>query len=67
MTLKTYYSSLPEPVAPKTQFIKKMAAMCGVCEQTVRLWVALKTKPENPEHLAILEKETGIAKEELFV
>lgn len=67
MNLKAYYQSFPEPVAPKTEFIRKIARICDVGEPTVRLWVAGTTKPSNQEHVVILSRESGIPVNELFV
>ena len=67
MNLKSYYQSLPEPIAPKSDFIRKISRLCNVGEPTVRLWVTGKTKPANESHIDILVDETGIKKEELFV
>ena len=67
MNLRSYYQNLPEPVAPKSDFVRKVSRMCNVGEPTVRLWVTGKTKPANDEHVEILSNETGISKEELFV
>lgn len=67
MNLRSYYQSLPEPVAPKTEFIRKISRMCNLGEPTVRLWVAGTTKPANEEHVEILSRETGIPANELFV
>ena len=67
MNLKSYYKSLPKPVPPKTEFIKRIAILCNVGETTVRFWVAGETIPASQEHIEILSRETGISKEELFV
>jgi len=66
MTLKSYYESLPEPTAPKTEFVRKIAKLCEVGEPTVRLWIRGLWKPSNPEHIAIISKETGITADDLF-
>ena len=67
MDLRSYYKSLPKPVPPKTEFIKRIASLCNVTENAVRLWVAGDTMPASEEHIEILSRETGIKKEELFV
>jgi hypothetical protein len=66
MNLSDYYESLPKPVAPKTDFIKRIASLCNVDDQTVRFWIKKSTKPNNPNHLDILSEETGIPVEKLF-
>lgn len=67
MNLKTFYKSLPDAVAPKTEFIRKIARICEVGEPTVRLWVAGTTRPANDEHVNVLSRESGIPVNELFV
>jgi len=66
MTLTDYYEKLPTLVAPKTEFVTRVASRCGVNLATARLWVKGKTKPGNQEHFDILAEETGIDKENLF-
>jgi len=66
MNLSNYYEQLPTVNAPKTEFVSRVARLCGVNDATVRLWVKGKTKPNNPEHFDILAEETGIDKENLF-
>ena len=66
MTLRSYYDSLPAPVAPKTAFINKIAVMCGVNTATVRQWVKGRAFPSDPNHYAVLARETGIESEKLF-
>jgi transcriptional regulator with XRE-family HTH domain len=66
MTLQSYYEALPKAVAPKTEFVERIAKKCGVRTNTVRFWVKGITRPSNPEHLEILAEETGIEVEELF-
>jgi hypothetical protein len=64
--LNEYYQSLPEQIAPKTDFIRTIAEKCNVGEPTVRLWVKGKTKPANPEHVKLISVETGIPEDMLF-
>jgi len=64
--LKTFYKNLPRAVAPKTDFVERVALQCNVNEQTVRTWVAGTNKPSDPAYIEILVKETGIAAENLF-
>lgn len=66
MNLTDYYEQLPRAIAPKTEFVKKIASLCNVDLFTVRLWVQGKTKPRNQRHIEILEEETGIKSTELF-
>ena len=67
MTLKDYYQSLKKDVPPKKAFITRIADLCGVDLFTVRMWVTGRNKPSKAEYYDILSKETGIAKEDLFV
>jgi hypothetical protein len=66
MNLTDYYEQLPGAVAPKTEFVGRVAKRCQVNEATVRLWVKGKSKPCNLEWLDILAEETGLNKENLF-
>lgn len=67
ITLRGYYKSLPNRICPKSEFIHKIANLCGVTDVTVRNWLLYSTRPTNPEHIAILSEETGIAKEDLWI
>lgn len=62
MTFENYYSTLND----KMQFAKRVAKMCSVSLSTVRNWGLGYSYPAKPEHLDILERETGIPKSELF-
>jgi len=64
--LENYYEQLPALNAPKTEFVSRVAKLCGVNEATVRMWVKGKYKPCNPNCIDIIAKETGIEKEDLF-
>lgn len=66
MTLKDYYSSLPEASCPKTDFLNDVAERCGVSLSTVRNWIRYGMKPSNPNHIDILVDITGIKAEELW-
>ncbi len=66
MNLKSYYQNLPERSAPKSEFVRKLATMCGVGEPAVRLWIAGKSKPAKKEHYDVISKLTGIDKDKLF-
>lgn len=66
MTLSDYYESLPEPTAPKADFLRELMATCNVEQITARLWVKGKTTPSNPEHRRIISRVVGIPEEELF-
>ena len=66
MNLTSYYKSLPRAVAPKTDFVSRVASRCDVNEQTVRTWVAGTNKPSNPKYIEILVEETGIPADKLF-
>jgi len=65
-TLTSYYKGLPKPKAPKTEFIEGIATLCSVTSNTVRNWVKGNVKPNDPEHIRILIKVTGIKEENLF-
>lgn len=64
---RQYYDALPPKteVAPKTDFVRKIAKLCMVSEKTVRCWLAGAQKP-NALCTSIIAKELGIPKNELF-
>ena len=64
--LKTFYKNLPRAVAPKTDFVERVAEKTGKNIATVRLWVTGKTKPSDPKDLETLAELTGIQVENLF-
>lgn len=66
ITLQGYYKNLPEATYPKSNFIRDVAARCGVTDVTVRNWIKYGMKPNNPEHAAILSEMTGIGIENLW-
>lgn len=61
------YDALPSkaPIAPKSAFVKKIAALCKVHEVTVRCWIAGTQKPDALK-TSIISKELGIPEQELF-
>lgn len=66
LTLKDYYSALPEASCPKTEFMNEVAKQCGVSFSTVRNWIRFGMKPSNPKHVEILSQLTGIDAEDLW-
>lgn len=64
---RLFYDALPPKaeVAPKTAFVKKIAALCKVHEVTVRCWIAGTQKPDALK-TSIISKELGIPEQELF-
>ena len=66
ITLKSYYKNLPNPTHPKKELIRRIAAECNVTEVTVRNWIMYGFRPDNPNHIEIISKITGIAKEDLW-
>ncbi len=64
---RQFYDALPPKadIAPKTAFVKKIAAMCKVHEVTVRCWIAGIQKPDALK-TSIIAKELGIPEQELF-
>lgn len=64
---RQFYDALPSKaeIAPKTAFIKKIAAMCKVHEVTVRCWIAGTQKPDALK-TSIIAQELGIPEQELF-
>ena len=66
MTLKGYYSQLPDATHPKTDFVNEVAIEAGVSAATVRNWVIYGMRPQNKNHVEILSRKTGIAVEDLW-
>lgn len=66
MTLEGYYQELPEATYPKKEFINKIVAETGVSTTTVRNWITYGMKPKNEKHIEVLERITGIKREELW-
>ena len=64
---RQFYDALPPKaeIAPKTAFVKKIAAMCKVHEVTVRCWIAGTQKPDALK-TSIIAQELGIPEQELF-
>lgn len=60
---RQFYDALPPKaeIAPKTAFVKKIAALCKVHEVTVRCWIAGTQKPDALK-TSIISKELGIGK-----
>lgn len=66
LTLKDYYSALPEASFPKTEFMNEVAKQCGVSISTVRNWIRFGMRPSNAKHVEILSQLTGIEAENLW-
>ena len=72
LSLKGYYQSLPERVAPKQQMIEEIQAECerltGVrpTVTTVRNWVLYDIKPQKPQYVQAIVKVTGIKEDCLW-
>lgn len=66
-TFRKIYDELPPQkiVAPKTEWVKRMATICYVHPTTVRCWLAGTQKPDSLRK-SILSKELGIPEDELF-
>ena len=66
LTLKGYYSQLPDASLPKTDFVNEIAIEAVVSVATVRNWVVYGMKPQNKKHIDILVRKTGIPAENLW-
>lgn len=66
MTLKGYYSQLPDASHPKTEFVNEVAIETGVSAATVRNWVIYGMRPQNKAHVEFLSRKTGIPVENLW-
>lgn len=61
------YDALPSkaPIAPKSAFVKEIAALVKVHETTVRCWIAGTQKPDALK-TSIIAKHLGVPENELF-
>lgn len=66
-TFRQIYDKLPaqKVVAPKTEWIKRMADICKVHPTTVRCWLAGTQKPDALR-ISLLSQELGVPENELF-
>lgn len=66
-TFRKIYDALPpqKVVAPKSEWIRRMADICKVHPATVRCWLAGTQKPDALR-ISILAKELGVSENELF-
>lgn len=64
---RQFYDALPtqRPVAPKSAFVKEIAALCKVHEITVRCWIAGTQKPDALKTSLIAQK-LNLPEEGLF-
>lgn len=62
------YDALPPKadVAPKTQFVRRIADLCKVHETTVRCWIAGAQKPDKLK-ISLIAKELNVPEAELFI
>lgn len=62
------YDALPPkaPIAPKSAFVKEIAALVKVHETTVRCWIAGTQKPDALK-TSIIAEHLGVPENELFV
>ena len=72
LSLKGYYQSLPERVAPKQQLLEEIQRGCESVTgkrptiTTVRNWVLYGLRPKRHEHIEVISKITGINEELLW-
>ena len=66
-TFRQFYDDLPDRthIAPKTEFVKKIAGITMKSHKTVRCWLAGVQKPDTLCQ-TIIEKELGISASILF-
>ncbi len=64
---REFYDNLPERnvIAPKANFVRDIAELCKVSQQTVRMWLYGFQKPDTLKQSLIAEY-TGIPEAELF-
>ena len=63
-TFRKIYDKLPaqKVVAPKTEWIKRMAEICKVHPTTVRCWLAGTQKPVKPVDIGDIDEVFSIFK-----
>ena len=72
ITLKCYYQSLPERVAPKQKLLEEIQEECDRLTgkrptiTTVRNWVLYDIKPQSPMYVQAIVNVTGIKEEDLW-
>lgn len=68
ITLRDYYLSLPKAkvIAPRKDFLERIASKCEVTISTARNWVMYGMKPQKPSHVEVIAHETGLSADQLF-
>jgi hypothetical protein len=72
LSLKGYYQSLPERIAPKQKMLEEIQEECDRLTSvkptmtTIRNWVLYGLRPQNPMHVQAIVNVTGIAEEDLW-
>ena len=72
MSLKGYYKSLPERIAPKQMLVDDIQDECERMTgsrptmASVKNWILYDMKPKNPLHVKAIAKVTGIKEEYLW-
>lgn len=73
LSLKGYYQSLPERVAPKQQMVEEIQSEClrltgkRPTITSVRNWVLYGIKPQNAMYVQAIVNVTGIKEENLWL
>ena len=72
ITLKGYYMSLPERIAPKQQLLEEIQRKCfdktgtNPTITSIRNWVLYDMRPKNPLYIEAIVEVTGIREEDLW-
>ena len=67
MTLQGYYNSLPEDANPRRDFINKVAELCDVTPEAVRLWCkGIQFTPNQKKVQKVLSLTGGIPIKEYY-
>ena len=72
ISLKRYYSALPERIAPKQKLLEEIQQKCY--EKTgfvptmtsIRNWVLYDIRPKNQQYVEAIVEVTGIKEEDLW-
>jgi hypothetical protein len=72
ISLKGYYLSLPERIAPKQRLLEEIQQKCKEKTGTtptmtsIRNWVLYDMRPKNPLYIEAIVEVTGIKEEDLW-
>lgn len=66
ITLRSYYTELPEAQNPRKDLIDEVCKRCNVPYTTARSWFLYNIRPSKPENIVKLSEITGISPEDMW-